>query len=232
MSLKTRVRKAVLRRIEALPIVQAQMERAEHEKPVLGAAMNAAYSSLDDGEAARQLRERLDAESSAVQGVLTILASGRDRYIDDRAYRLLAAAFAGTAVESISPERAELFAEEEAIGRMPIGDAFERLAKIEPRLLDLERAAQTAKASNEPPEPRGLPKHIQQPLSWLVGAAAKSDVQLLHTSLATSIVHHYLEQLAGDPRLGTPATAYFNSPIKRVVLTGTLWEPTRPQRRA
>jgi hypothetical protein len=222
MSLKGRVGKAVLKRIEALPTVQAQIERAEHWKPVLRAAMDAAYSSLNDAEAKAKLRERLNAKSTVVEEVLTSLAHGRDRYIDDRAYRLLAAADAGTAVAPISPERADRFAEEESIARMPIEQAFQRLAKMEPRLFDLQREAQIAKTDNEALKRPGLPKHIEQPLKWLVGAAATSDHELLHTSLATSVAHHYLELLYGNPRLGTPTTAYFDSPVKRVVLSGTL----------
>ena len=205
-----------MRRIEALPVVRADMERAERRGPVLRAAMGAARSSSTDAEATTKLRERVKGEPSVVREVLDML-DRRDSYVDDRAYRLLEAAFTDDAVAAIPPERAVLFGQEEAIGRMPIEQAFGRLAEAEPRLLDLEREAQRVGAASEPlGEGPRLPKLLEQPLPELVGAEASSKDKLLRTSLASSVVRQYLRMLAGDTRLGSSTTAYFDSPMKVV----------------
>ncbi|HTZ63399.1 MAG TPA: hypothetical protein VMB51_04790 [Solirubrobacteraceae bacterium] len=221
MRLKERFGKAVMERIEAMPAVQAQKERAERISPTRHAAIELAYSSLGDEAAKVALGDRLKADSQVLKEATIDLARRRDDYIQDRAYRLLSAAAAGTAVQSIPPERQELFAEEEAIGRIPIEQAFERLAEIEPRLLGVKRLAE-AGFSNEDTEACGLPKRVRQELHPLVGGGASEDHELLRTTLATSIVHQYLEQRTGNTRLGSPSTAYFDSPTKRFVASFAL----------
>jgi len=176
-----------------------------------------------------RLCEQLTAEPALVKEALAH-THRQDDYIDDRAYRLLAAVATGTPVAPISPERAELFAREEAIGRMPMEQAFQRLAEIEPGLLDLQAKAETVEQNGDP-RGCGLPKHIKEPLHRLIGGGARSDDELLHTTLATSIVYQYLEILAGNTRFGTPDIAYFDSPIKHFVATGTLFDFGRSIRR-
>jgi hypothetical protein len=201
--------------------------------PVTRAARKDAYSSLDDEAAKARLCEHLEAEREVagpevVQEALTHFRQ-RDDYIDDRAYRLLAAAAAGEAVAPIPPERAELFAQEEEIGRMPMEQAFGRLAKIEPGLLDLKSQVEAVEQSDDPGS-CGLPKQIREPLHRLVGGGASSDHELLHTTLATSIVHQYLEILAGNKRVGTPEVAYFDSPIKHFTASSVLFDFKRSKR--
>lgn len=227
MSLGGRLGRAVLKRIEANPEFQAQKERSKRTRPVMRAAKRAAHSSLDDETAKTELRENLAADLQVVDETLTHFGQ-RDAYIDDRAYRLLAATATDAPVAPVSQERAELFAREDTIGRMPIERAYQRLAEIEPRLVDLEAQARLVEAGYDAGE-HGLPKHIAQPLRRLVGAGASGGDELLHTNLATSIAHHYLEFLAGDTSLGPPDTAYFDSASKRVVLSGVLWKARGPK---
>jgi hypothetical protein len=233
MGLGARLGKAVLKRIEASPGVQEQIARSERTMPVTRAAHKEAYSPLDDEAAKASLCERLEAEREVtgpevVQEALTHFRQ-RDEYIDDRAYRLLAAAATDTAVAPTPLERADLFAQEEEIGRMPMEQAFERLAEIEPGLLYLKSQIEAVETNGDRSD-CGLPKHIREPLHRLVGGGASSNHELLHTTLATSIVHQYLRQLAGDKRLGTPDVAYFDSPIKHFTASSVLFDFRRSKR--
>jgi hypothetical protein len=220
MSLKGQLGEAVLKRIAAIPAVQTEMERAERRMPVLRAARDAAYSSLDDEQAQARVAQSLDADASVIEDALELLERQRSYcYIEDRAYRLLAAAAAGTAVAPIQPEHAELFAEEESIGRMPIERAFQRLAEIEPQLLELEQQARTARPSKHRGE--GALDQIDQSLRRL---ARTSDHELLRTILAANIAGQYLYLLADDTLLGTPETAFFDNP-------NGIFVPRRSERR-
>jgi len=67
MGLGGRLGKAVLKRIESSPAVQAQIARSERTMPVTRAARKAAYSPLDDETAKAKLREDLDAEPEIVE---------------------------------------------------------------------------------------------------------------------------------------------------------------------
>lgn len=220
MSLGGQLGRAVLKRIEASPGVQERMARSERTMPVTGAAHKAAFSPLDDEAVKAKLLENLDAEPEIVEEAVAHFHR-LDDYIHDRSYRLLSAIAASTAVAPAPPERAALFAQEEEIGRMPMEQAFQRLAEIEPGLVDLKIRAETLE-KNDYSKGCGLPKHIKQSLHRLVGGGARSDNDLLHTTLATSIVHQYLEILAGNTRFGTPDISYFDSPIKHFVFTGAI----------
>jgi hypothetical protein len=226
MGLKARVGKAVQKRIEAMPSIQAEKERSERIAPVQRAAWKAAYGAPDDASARVALRDRLQAGPDILAEATIDLSRRRDDYIHDRAYRLLSAAAADTAVQPIAPERQVLFAEEESIGRIPIEQAFQRLAELQPRLLDVKRAAEIGDPGADAEE-RGLPKHLRQMLHGLVGAGSSGDHDLIRTNLATSIVHQYWEQLRGRPRAGDPQTAYFDSPTKQIV-TSVAFGRNRP----
>lgn len=207
MSLKGRLGEAVLNRITAIPAVKAEMGRAERREPVLRAARAAASSSLDDEQAKAKLHKDLDADATVVEDALGLLDRQRGySYIEDRAYRLLAAA-AGTAVAPIQPEHAELFAEESSIGRMPIERAFQRLA---------EQQARTANPSNDQRESAVL-EHIDQSVRLL---ARRSDHELLRTALTANIARRYLYEVAENTRSGAPEKAYFDDPNGMFVDTG------------
>lgn len=224
MGLKAQLGKAVMKRVEAMPAVQAQKERSERISPVQRAARKLAYISQDDETAKLALAELLEADSDVVKEATIDLAQRRDDYIDDRAYRLLSAAAAGTAVLPIPPERRELFAEEEAIGRMPIEQAFQRLAELEPRLIGVKHMAERG-GQDEDGDACGLPQRLRKELLGLVGGAANEHHELLRTTLATSVVHQYFLQLGGNARMGNPSVAYFDSPTKHFVASVSFGRP-------
>jgi hypothetical protein len=104
---------------------------------------------------------------------------------------------------------------------MPIEQAFQRLAKSEPALLDVQRQMGTEQPLDE--RRPGLPKRTQRSLNGLIGSGARGDDPLLHTSLGSSIVHHYLKMRAGGTRLGTPTTPYFDSLARSSFSRGRSW---------
>jgi len=226
VGLKAQLGKAVMKRVEAMPAVQAQKERSERVSPAQRAARKLAYSSQDDETAKLALAELLEVDANVLREATIDLARRRDDYIDDRAYRLLSAAAAGTQVQPIPPERQELFAEEEAIGRMPIEQAFQRLAELEPRLIGVEHLAE-GDGQDEDGDACGLPQRLRKELLGLVGGGADEHHELLRTTLATSIVNQYFLQLAGNARMGDPSVAYFDSPTKHFVASVSFGRPQR-----
>ena len=219
MSLKGRLGGAVTKRIEALPSVQAEKERYERTGPSETAAIELAHSRLDDETTTAKLRERLDASPAVLKEATIAMSKHREDYLRDRAYRLLSAVAADGPVQPVPPERAELFAREEALGHMPIREAFALLAESEPRLANMERRA---RARSRPPDAGcQLAEDISRPLHRLVGGGAEVEDELLRTSLATSIVHQYLQLLSGDEGSVSTDTPYWELPKRMVVLTST-----------
>lgn len=216
MSLKARLGKAVQRRIAAMPSVQEGIARSKRIAPIHKAARHVAENELDDETAKARLSERLNADPAVIREATIDLSRRRDDYVDDRAYRLLSAAAAGSAVQPIPPEREDLFVAEEALGRLPLEEAFAQLAEAEPRLEDVRRQVSSKSAGAERFECAALPAEINKELVQLIGGAARKEDELLHTSLASRIVHQYLRLLAGDSREGPATVAYFDHPRKTV----------------
>jgi len=223
MSLKARLGNAVQKRIEAIPSVEAAMARSERLGPIEGAAWRTACGTLDDEAARATLSEQLNADPATIREATIELSRRRDDYLSDRAYRLLSAAAAGSPVQPIPPERAELFAAEENLGRMPMEDAFGRLAIAEPRLAGIRRRVADQNAGTDGRGCGRLSADVKEELGELVGGAASGEDELLNTSLASSIVHQYLEMLAGDSDSGPPDIPYFSHPRKTFVASGRLW---------
>jgi hypothetical protein len=219
MSLKGRLGSAVMKRIEALPFVQAEKERSERTAPSETAARKLAYSRLDDEAARAKLRERLDASPAVLKEATIAMSKHRDDYVHDRAYRLLSAAAADTPVQPIPPERAELFAREEALGHMPIQDAFALLTESEPRLADVRRLALAH--SQAPDAGYQLAEDISRPLRLLVGGGAQAEDELMRSRLATSIVHQYLKMLGDEEGRASTETPYWEISRRTVVFTST-----------
>lgn len=214
MSLKGRLGKAVMKRVEAMPSIQAANERSERIGPTLRAAMKAAYSPLGDEAARMELASRLASDPEILREATLDLSDHRRDYARDRAYRLLSAAVAGTPVEPTPPERRELFAEEEVLGRMPIEQAFEQLAELQPLLLEAKRQAQARDTNIEPSERAkgALSALHRSEADREIAGEASEDRELLNTTVANSIVNQYLQQLAGVPEMGTPSASYFDAP--------------------
>jgi hypothetical protein len=146
----------------------------------------------------------------------------RGDFEGDRRYRLLAAVAAKSEVEPMPPWRASLFSEEQQLGSLPMDQAFQKLAQIEPRLLDIERRAKLPDVRLE--ENHGLPKSINRDLHPLVGGGAERDNELLRSNLATSLVHQHLQALL-DPSAIRVDVSYWAAPRKVMIVSGTFRRP-------
>jgi hypothetical protein len=226
MSLFGWVGQKMLARIEELPSVKAAAERHERTGPVLRAAMSAACGEPDDDAAKAELIERVGGRPEEVVEVLRdSLLLRRDTYVTDRAYRLLAAVASNSKVEPPPVWRASLFGEEAGLGRVPMKDAFRRLAEIEPRLRSVERMAELPVARAD--EDR-LPKEIGEALRPLVGGTAEHENELLRSTLASSLAHQYLWIMTGEQAFGISEMSYFQAPRKLGVASGVLKGGRRP----
>lgn len=212
MALTGRLAEFLLGRLERLPSVQETAERQKRIHPVLHAALAAAYSSQDDEEAKATLARKIDADEVSIDGALTALAK-RKEYIGERAWRLLTAVRDDVRVAPTPHELTDLFAQEEALGRMSIDEAFHRLASMAPGLLEVERQLVSVQ-SGARSRSSGLPRTVDKALVDLLGRGALDDSELLHTDLARSIVQQYLEIANGTTALGSVDTPYFDARVK------------------
>ena len=181
------------------------------------AAEELAYSSLSDEEARNRLRPRVAGSEQVVLDATEWLERQRDEYIGDRAYRLLLAAATDTPVKPIDPAMADHFAAERELGSMPLGEAFDRLAQLEPRLRELAEAA-------SPRDPE-LRKHRSE----LVGIGARSEHPLLSSDLAASIVMQYVLARGRSDRDPDLSKSYFEGPRKTGVRSGNFFGAGRPR---
>jgi hypothetical protein len=187
--------------------------------PHLQAAEALAYSRLGDDEARDQLRSRVEGDEQAVLNAVEWLALRRDEYVGDRAYRILLAAATDTPVKPIDPAMEDRFAAERELGSLPLGDAFERLARLEPGLREL---AEDASLSDP-----DLTKHRVE----LVGIGARSKDPLLSSDLAASIVMQYVRARGGRSGEVDLSKSFFESPKKAGVRSGTFLGRGRPAAR-
>ncbi|MGZ4201105.1 MAG: hypothetical protein ACXVRH_03490 [Thermoleophilaceae bacterium] len=200
MSLLSRIGRAIERRMEASP-----------GAVYVSGARDIAWSPASDEEARDELarrvdlRERLEDDRTAISDAVEELGRKRESFIDDRAYRLLSAAMTGSAVRPIDPAMADLFRREEQLGRMPLKEAFEQLAALQPRLRD-------AKETSE-----------------LVGYGAGDADPLLRSDLAASVVSLYGKAMRGFPV--DVERPYFEANFTSGVITGGFGLPQRPRAR-
>jgi hypothetical protein len=133
VGLLSRLFHEAVKRIEASPGYRAAAERYKRTEPFESAALGLAYSTLSDEEACAMLREWIGAADGVVQEAVESSAQSRRDYAHDRAYRLLSAALSNEPVQPIDPVSSRLFREEENLGRLPLGEAFDLLAAREPK---------------------------------------------------------------------------------------------------
>ena len=137
------VKKALDEFVET-PQAQTAIAQAKRQMAVVKIARAAAGSPAEDELACTDLRERLPEDAEAVSGATKHLAALRTSYLDDRAYRLLTAVVEAMPVRAIDPVVRDQFLAEAKLGRMPLEDAFEYLASLEPRLRNLPPASRAA----------------------------------------------------------------------------------------
>ncbi len=219
MGLKHQLGRAMMNRVEAMPSVRAAKERSERLGPVEQAASRLAFGAEDDETAAAKLSAHAGASPELLREAAIERSKMREDYHHDRVYRLLSAAAAGGPVQPVPPERAEPFAREAELGRMPMSEAFQRLVAIEPELAGVEHEVRAGDAAQAADGCTLLPQAAKERVRRLVGGGATRDDELLRSTLAGSIADQYLQQLAGAAHLGTPFEAFFDTPRKAFVAT-------------
>lgn len=107
--------------------------------------MSYAKQDASDESAAEPLRlEIRDIPTDVVDREIRYWAFRQD-YLEDRAYRLLVAAHGGEPVAPIAASDRIRVEQEAMLGRLPLPDAFDRLADAEPELRRLKEVAMAGK---------------------------------------------------------------------------------------
>lgn len=211
MSLAERLVGVIWKRFERIPSVSAQISHQKQAVEVSIEAEKVARSSLEDPQAKAMLAKRLSANASSIDTARTAL-SRRCDYVSNRAYRLLSAVDDDTPVAPVAQHLEQLFSQEEALGRMPLDQAFRYLAEIEPRLLSMKQ--QMIKEPTDTEHSSRLTTSTHRALVDLVGVNADRDRTLIGTNLAASIVRQYLEIRGGVTTLGSIDVPYFDAPLR------------------
>jgi hypothetical protein len=124
----------------------------------------------------------------------------------DRAYRIARAAAMFAPVKSIEPAREELFKRIAEMEMLPIGDAYQQLARTAPKL-----SAVVSTATPLPEDERGAQiwqLRQMRRLSSVVGPASGHPDALGRSSAAMRLVGDYMQIAAGDTSLGTLETTH------------------------
>jgi hypothetical protein len=155
-------------------------------------AVSQAKRDVSDESAAAMLRAQIrDIPTSVIDREIREWGRRQD-YLQDRAYRLLVAARDGGSVAPIQASDQGVFEQEALLGRLPMADAFQRLADAEPELRRWEELALAGK--------KAQPGDV----SRLVGPSARNSDAVLQGDLALKIATIYLWDCRGgrngDPR--------------------------------
>jgi hypothetical protein len=169
---------------------------------VVRAAKRHASSALPDDAAKGRLQEELR-DGGGVDEALRILSMRRHAFLDDRAYRLLAAVAQNAPVLPIDKAAADLFESEEKLGRASLVAAYALLAEHVPRLNDVKHMAADEQ---------------KRELGCLLGPASSHGNLLVRTELALSVATQYLAIFGGRLPRESEAESYFSSHHRVVVL--------------
>lgn len=206
------------RHLESTRRVKAWNERLERVSVVSRAAHSAAVSELEDEQAkawlAAQLAERAPSEEALMQALEHAERDRRFGYLADREYRLLAAAIVDANVDPVPVAHQRLFGEEGELGRMPIADAYSRLARLEPGLLDLESHVRSLPAPASADDLQKLPNDVLRERYEIFGRMRESPHEILRTGLASSVASQYLQILRRGVGDAECRESYFESPYK------------------
>jgi hypothetical protein len=147
--------------------------------------MSQARRDVSDEAAAAALRlEIRNIPTDVLDREVSEWSAWRQDYLADRAYRLLVAAHGGGPVAPIEPSDRIRFEQEEILGRLPLRDAFGRLAEAEPKLRRLEEAALAGKKVRL--------RDLDRDLGVLVGPSARRSAPVLQGKTAREIAFMYV----------------------------------------
>jgi hypothetical protein len=221
-----RIQKSLLESAQT-PEGQAAIERGRRRWLVMETARTIAGRELDDQAALVELGEVLPGDQDSAREAIVELAEHRNSYLDDRAYRLLTAVVDGTAVRPIDPAVRDQFLAEAQLGHMSLGDAFEQLVSLEPRLGEFVR-----RQSEGSPPKQGWSRTKDGSELHLVGRFAESPYDLVKTDLASSVVREYVGAGAYGSAPRDDPTPFFERRKHTGGFTFALFEKdTRPRAR-
>lgn len=206
----------------------AEMRKVQGDAEDLAfAALELAYKDKSDESLRDELAVRSGRDARCGEKAIGILARGRTSFVSDRAYRLLVAAVSDRGVEPIDASVRELFDEEERLGRLPLGEAYARLAESEPRLREVEARVRQEEWSGGYEDPaHHLPTFVREAVEELVGVRARRG-GVLATDLANSLVQLYLLIVGGLSGYGDTVTPLFGERPRAEITSVT---PRRRQR--
>lgn len=148
---------------------------------------------------------------------------GRD-YLADRSYRLLNALVNGRPVDEMPADHASLFHAEERLGRMPLGEAFNELTEVHPRLQELADELRVRRSSRPVGESssRSIADVLLEADEMFI--TPTPDGSIRHSMVALGIVYEYLSISAGktpgsleqsyferEPRMGPPRPVFLGN---------------------
>lgn len=161
----------------------------EPAQRVYTAAVSQAKRDVSDESAAVALRAEIgDIPASVLDREIRDWGERQD-YLKDRAYRLLVAARDGASASPIQASHRIVFEQEAILGRLPMTDAFQRLADAEPELRRCEERALAGK------------KMQPHDVDGLVGPGARCSDPVLQGEIALKIAAIYLWSCARGRRV-------------------------------
>jgi hypothetical protein len=190
-----------LRLLEGDPKFRATQRLKRRAQTIRRLTLECAFEvRLSDCEAAARLRTAVRDDPEAAGDALRNWTR-REHCIRERGRRLRAAALDDGPVAPASSDHQELFAEEEALGRIPLSEAYARLAEQEPRLRVVEDEVRAGQLSTA--------KRLYDPLNGPLGE--ESGERIFQSLLTRAIINKRLGLLAGTLE-GDEALSFFDQP--------------------
>jgi hypothetical protein len=159
------------------------------------------------------------ASEAGAEWALAILSVRRSDYLSDRAFRLLSAAMVPGARVVPEEETSDgLHRQEERLGRLPLKQAYADLVEREPRLREVDPAAQSDGAIGALGESGvGLGRRPTPAVEALVGPRAEHADVLVRSRLALDVARCYI-QSAKEQRGDMLDVSYFANPERVVTI--------------
>jgi hypothetical protein len=195
---------AAWQRILQSPRAQEIQRQHRLANPVVSVARLLAGSPANDEDVASRMRRRAK-DPEAVQFALLELRPRRADFLDDRAYRILEAVRTGQPVAPVDPACEENFRAQERLARLPLRQAFARLADLAPglRLLEARVADGGWRADTGDPDLGwGLDGYVDQRLDDVLKSSDGSPAPLLSSVVARTIATLYLTIISGEQAVG------------------------------